>query len=281
MQRIRPPAVAGSFYPSDAAELRAVLENCFVSNPLGPIGRASPDLALIAGMVPHAGYVYSGACAAHLYARLADTVKRVILVGVNHWSRGHRAALSPSDAWQTPLGNLRVDQQFNAFLQQRVRFLKKDELAHTQEHSIEVQLPFLQRVLDEFVLVPISLADVSDEECAELGAALADGCKTNTATPAESVILASSDLSHYLSPRKTDQIDRVALEPVLNRDPAELLTVVERSAITMCGVRPTAVMLHAANRLGVERAHLLKHYHSGAVAPMRNVVGYASVVLER
>jgi AmmeMemoRadiSam system protein B len=280
MQRIRPPAVAGSFYPSDAAELSAVLENCLISNPLGPAGLASPDSALVAGMVPHAGYAYSGACAAHLYARLADTVQRVILIGVNHWSRGHRAALSPSDAWQTPLGNVSVDQQFNAFLEQRVPFLKNDTLAHTQEHSIEVQLPFLQHVLDEFVLVPISLADVSEEECAELGVALAEAIKT-AASPSEYVVLASSDLSHYLSPRKTDQIDRVALEPVLNRDPAGLLAVVERSNITMCGVRPTAVMLHAANQLGVERACLLKHYHSGAVAPMRNVVGYASVVLER
>jgi AmmeMemoRadiSam system protein B len=179
------------------------------------------------------------------------------------------------------LGNVPVDQQFNAFLEQRVHFLKKDEFAHTQEHSIEVQLPFLQRVLDEFALVPISLADVSEEECAQLGAALAEVCKADTASQSKSVILASSDLSHYLSPRKTDQIDRIALEPVLNRDPAELLSVVEQKNITMCGVRPTAVMLHAANELGVKDARLLKHYHSGDVAPMRNVVGYASVVLER
>lgn len=281
MQRIRPPAVAGSFYPLNAGELRVILEDCFISNPLGPTGHASPSLAVVAGMVPHAGYVYSGACAAHLYARLADTIKRVILVGVNHWSRGHRAALSPSDAWQTPLGNVPVDQQFNAFLEQRVHFLKKDELAHTQEHSIEIQLPFLQRVLGEFVLVPISLADVSEEECAQLGAALAEVCKTNTASQSESVILASSDLSHYLSPKKTDQIDRIALEPVLNCDPAKLLTVVEQKNITMCGVRPAAVMLHAANRLGVKHARLIKHYHSGDVTPMRSVVGYASVVLER
>jgi MEMO1 family protein len=281
MQRIRPPAVAGSFYPSEAGELSVSLDDCFISSPLGPSGHASPNLALVAGMVPHAGYVYSGACAAHLYARLESTTKRIILVGVNHRAKGHRAALSPSDAWQTPLGDVPVDQQFNALLEQRVHFLKKDELAHAQEHSIEVQLPFLQRVLGGFVFVPISLADVSEEECAQLGTALAEICKTDTASQSESVILASSDLSHYLSPRKTDQIDRIALEPVLNRDPGELLTVVQQKNITMCGVRPTAVMLHAANRLGVKHARLLKHYHSGDVTPMGNVVGYASVALER
>ena len=278
MQRIRPPAVAGSFYPSDAGELNVTLNDCFISSPLGPSGHASPNLALVAGMVPHAGFVYSGACAAHLYAQVESTTKRIILLGVNHWARGHRAALSPSDVWQTPLGDVPVDQRFNALLEQRVHFLKKDEIAHAQEHSIEVQLPFLQRVLGGFVFVPISLADVSEEECAELGAALAEIC---TASQSESVILASSDLSHYLSPRKTDQIDQIALEPVLNRNPAELLAVIEQKNITMCGVRPAAVMLYAANQMGVKHARLLKHYHSGDVIPMRNVVGYASVALER
>lgn len=281
MERIRSPAVAGSFYPSDAGELSAILEDCFVSNPLGPTGRTSPNLAVVAGLVPHAGYVYSGPCAAQFYSKLGNTVKRIIIVGVNHWSRGARAALSPSDAWQTPLGRVPVDQQFNASLEHRLHFLKEDELAHAQEHSIEVQLPFLQRALNSFVLVPISLADVSEEECAELGAALAEVCETVSVSQCSSVIVASSDLSHYLSPRKTDQLDRIALDAVLNHDPAELLRTVEQKNITMCGVRPTAVVLHAANRLGITRARLLKHYHSGDIAPMRNVVGYASVVLER
>jgi AmmeMemoRadiSam system protein B len=280
MQRIRPPAVAGSFYPSDAGELRLILEECFASSRLGPGGSASPGSAFLAGMVPHAGYVYSGACAAHLYAQLAHDVNRIILIGVNHWSRGNRAALSPSDAWQTPLGCVPVDQQFNTILEQRVRFLKNDELAHAQEHSIEVQLPFLQRVLGEFVFVPISLGDVSSDECAELGGVLAQILATPTVSPSKSVILASSDLSHYLSPRRTDQIDRIVLERVLNREPAALLNQVEQENITMCGVRPAAVMLYAANQLGLKKARLLKHYHSGDVTPMRSVVGYATVVLE-
>jgi AmmeMemoRadiSam system protein B len=238
-------------------------------------------VGFLAGMVPHAGYVYSGPCAAHIYAQLESDVKRVILIGVNHWSRGHRVALSPSEAWQTPLGSVPVDQQFNSLLQRCVAFLKSDALAHAQEHSIEVQLPFLQRVLADFIFVPISIGEVSKEECAELGAALADVCSMTAASQAKSVILASSDLSHYLSPKKTDQLDGIALQPVLNCDPAELLATVEKENITMCGVRPAAVMLYAANRLGVKKAHLLKHYHSGDVAPMRSVVGYASVILER
>lgn len=280
MQRIRPPAVAGSFYPSDADQLSQVLEECLTSNRLGPGGRKSLNSTLIAGMVPHAGFVYSGACAAHVYAQLPGGVKRIILLGVNHWSTGHRTALSAADAWQTPLGLVAVDQHFNALLEQRVPFLKKDDLAHAREHSIEVQLPFLQRVLAEFLFVPVSLGDVSSAECAELGDALAQICESMMPGDYKSVILASSDLSHYLSPKKTDRLDEMVLEIVLNRDPTELLRTVEHHDISMCGVRPTAVMLHAANRLGVKSARLLKHYHSGDVAPMRSVVGYASVVLE-
>jgi AmmeMemoRadiSam system protein B len=238
-------------------------------------------LAFIAGMVPHAGYLYSGPCAAHLYARLPDDVERLIIVGVNHWARGHRAALSPADAWQTPLGSVPVDQEINAILEQRVHFLKRDELAHAREHSIEVQLPFLQRVLRQFTFVPISLSDMSTEECSELGSAIAAVCKLDSAAQNKTLILASTDLSHYLSPRKTNDLDQVALERVLHRDPAGLLTVVERESISMCGVRPTAVMLYAANQLGVTDARLLKHCHSGDVTPMRKVVGYASVVFER
>lgn len=280
MERIRLPAVAGSFYPSDATELAVLLDDCFVSSPLGPGRQRSPASALIAGMVPHAGYVYSGPCAAHLYARLADTVERLIIIGVNHWAKGHRAALSPAEAWQTPLGRVEVDQEINAILEQRVPFLKRDEFAHAQEHSIEIQLPFLQRVLRRFTFVPISLSDVSTKECSELGSAVADVCQLDSAPRTKTLILASTDLSHYLSPTKTNDLDQLALEPVLNHDPLGLLTLVEQKNISMCGVRPTAVMLYAANQLGVTDARLLKHCHSGDVTPMRKVVGYASVIFE-
>ncbi len=281
MERIRLPAVAGSFYPSDAAELAVVLDDCFVSNPLGPGRQRSPASGVIAGMVPHAGYVYSGPCAAHLYARIPATVERLIIVGVNHWGNGYRAALSPADAWQTPLGPVQVDQEINAILERRVTFLKIDEFAHAQEHSIEVQLPFLQRILRRFAVVPISVTDLSVQECLELGSAVADICQLDSAPQNKAFILASTDLSHYLSPKKTNDLDQMALEPVLQRDPVGLLTVVEQKNISMCGVRPTAVALYAAKQLGVTDAHLLKHYHSGDVTPMRKVVGYASVVFER
>jgi hypothetical protein len=276
MTSIRPAAVAGSFYPASAAELRKLLDHCFRESPLGPRGVFAPISELIAGMVPHAGPIYSGPCAAHLYARLDPSVEKVILLGVNHHGRGHRAALSPWQSWHTPLGEVAVDEELNRWLEERVKFLKREPHAHADEHSIEVQLPFLQRTLGQFTFAPISLAHISPAECAELGEVIAACCQRR----AKTLILASSDLSHYLSPKETDALDRLAVDQVVAMNPHGLLQITEAKNITMCGVIPTAVMLHAANALGVKRATLLKHCHSGDVAPMRQVVGYASVALE-
>jgi MEMO1 family protein len=280
MDRIRPAAVAGSFYPAEAEELIRLLDECFESSPLGPQGAKSARVSLLGGLVPHAGYIYSGPCAAHLYACLDNSIKCVILLGVNHQARGHRAALSPADFWQTPLGRVRIDQELNHLLQDQVRFLKPDEAAHSQEHSMEVQLPFLQRVLEEFSLTPISLSHISLAECAELGAAVAEIVKKNTQSGNRTVVMASSDLSHYLSPKQTDELDGMALAEVLAQNPRTLIEVTKRKNITMCGVLPTAALLFAASGLGIKQASLLKHCHSGNAVPMRKVVGYASVAFE-
>jgi hypothetical protein len=179
------------------------------------------------------------------------------------------------------LGNVQVDGQLNTLLEGQVKFLRRDARAHTGEHSIEIQLPFLQRQLDEFAVVPISLSHLSVAECAELGVAIAGTCKRASAQNQPQLILASSDLNHYLSPQQNTKLDRIALTKVLALDPAGLLRVVEEHDISMCGALPTAVMLFAALELGASHANLLKHCHSGDVAPMRKVVGYASVAIAR
>ena len=127
-------------------------------------------------------------------------------------------------------------------------FLKQDEAAHAREHSIEVQLPFLQRVLGEFSLIPISLAHISIEECVELGTAVADLLRNNRQSGTRTIMMASSDLSHYLSPKETAELDGIALEQVLALNPRALIAAAERENITMCGLLPTAVLLFAANR---------------------------------
>jgi len=203
------------------------------------------------------------------------------MIGVNHRARGARAALSRCEYWETPFGNVPVDQDANDFLQTRVDFLQRDDVAHEREHSIEVQLPFLQRRLEDFAFVPISLSDLSLQECEKIGAAVAELYESETSRQRKTAILASTDLNHYLSPREIDELDRTALEPVLGLDPAGLMNIVEKESLTMCGFIPTAVMLMAANALGAKRAQLLKHCHSGDVSRMDEVVGYASVALER
>ena len=280
MVDVRLPAVAGSFYPAAADELKKLISQCAEASPLGPKAVKIPSVSLIAGMVPHAGYVYSGACAAHFYSRMPQRINRVIILGINHRGIGHHASLSPWFRWRTPLGETAVDRELNDFLAARVTFLKYDAASHTQEHSIEVQLPFLQSVLEDFTFVPIALSHLSVKECAELGGAIAAAWRT-CSSAANTIMLSSTDLSHYLPPAETDALDALVLEQVLAMDPRRLLKVVEEKEITMCGALPTAVLLYALNELGVNQADLLKHYHSGDVQPMHRVVGYASVAFEQ
>jgi AmmeMemoRadiSam system protein B len=277
MPRVRSPAVAGSFYPSQSRKLKAVIDECLLSHPLGPKGTREARSFLIGGMIPHAGYVYSGPCAAHFFARLGPMVERVIVLGVNHSGRGHRAALSPHEYWETPLGKIAIDDQLNDLLKRHVGFLQEDEVAHSQEHSIEVQLPFLQATVENFVLLPIALSRVSLTECCALGHALAEYWAWESK---RTVVLASSDLSHYLSPAETERLDRLVIDAVVSLRPAELLATVEKDQITMCGVMPTVVLLYTLSALGVKEGHLLMHCHSGDITPMTEVVGYASVAFE-
>lgn len=280
MEMTRPAAVAGSFYPADAKELKELLEECFVSSPLGPRVTRVPSPSLLGGMVPHAGFVYSGPCAAHLYSRLEGDTDCVILLGVNHRGRGSRSALSEAESWETPLGKVRLEQELGEFLRRRLDWLEKDEQSHRQEHSIEVQLPFLQSVLGEFSFLPLSLSYLTPDECAQLGRAVAEAHEEAKAAHSKTILLASSDLSHYLSPKETEKLDQMALDPILALDPVGLLKTVEENDISMCGVIPTAVLLFAAKALGARRAELLRHCHSGDVVRMREVVGYASVAVE-
>lgn len=272
--------MAGSFYPAGAEELRRTLERCFVESPLGPRGAKVSCPSLLGGMVPHAGYLYSGPCAAHFYAALERDIRCVILLGVNHRGIGARAALSPADFWRTPLGEVALDQEIGELLKGQLSFLETDERPHLQEHSIEVQLPFLQSALGEFTFLPVSLSYLSEGECRELGQAVARICEAENSAGRKTILIASSDLSHYLSPKETERIDRMALEHVLDLDPPGLLKTVEEEGISMCGMIPTAAFLFAAKNLGARQARLLKHCHSGDVVPMREVVGYASVTVE-
>jgi AmmeMemoRadiSam system protein B len=264
---IREPAVAGAFYPASAAELAAGVDRLLAAGG----GPAAPVLGLVA---PHAGYGYSGAVAGAAYARAA-VPPRVIVLGPNHTGLGFsRAALSPADSWRTPLGLVRRDEPLWAALS-GAPGVAPDAAAHAREHSLEVQLPFLQRARPEITLAALCLAHLSYPQCQRLAAAVAEAARE-----ASALVVASSDMSHYLPAAEARAADHRALEPLLALDAEGLYRRVHEEEITMCGIIPAVVMLLAARALGARSAELARYAHSGEVSgDDERVVGYAGVVV--
>lgn len=269
---IRPPAVAGSFYESTPDGLRRQVDSCFAANPPAP----SRKERVIGAVVPHAGLMYSGHVAAALYA-VADLPRRLIILCPNHTGAGHFAAINREGAWRTPLGDVAIDTGLAGALMAKSTLLAEDARAHAREHSLEVQLPFLQRILPDFTFVPICLGAHRYDYAEEIGRAIADVVKEEREPIA---VLASSDLNHYQDQRETLRKDQLAIDQLLARNPRELWRVVNEYDVSMCGFIPATTMLIAAGHLGATRAHLLKHATSGDVnGDYSHVVGYASVAV--
>ena len=272
----RPPAVAGAFYPADGRELAEQLEACF-TDPRGPgelpPRRRSSDRRLVAAVVPHAGYVYSGAIAAHVYARVAAerAPETVLVLGVDHQGAAPGPALS-ARPWRTPLGPTAVDAELVRALERPP--VRIDEAAHLGEHSIEVQLPFLEYVLPRPKFVPLEVPMASFEELERVGQVVRAAVAER-----DVLLLASSDFSHYVAEAVARSKDRKAIDAILARDAGRLYEVVRRERISMCGIAPTTVLLSALAGRELE-ARLLRWGHSGEVRPMTEVVGYAAIVLE-
>ncbi len=264
---IREPAVAGAFYPASAAELASGVDR-FLAAGKGP---AAPALGMV---VPHAGYIYSGGVAGAAYAHVA-VPPRVILMGPNHTGLGFsRAALAPAESWRTPLGRAPRDEPVWTALS-AAPGVASDAAAHAREHSLEVQLPFLQRVRPELTMTALCLAHLSYAECERLAGAVA-----SAARQASALVVASSDMSHYLPAVEARAADHRALEPLLALDAEGLYRRVHEEEITMCGIIPAVVMLLAARALGARSAELVRYAHSGEVSgDDERVVGYAGVIV--
>jgi AmmeMemoRadiSam system protein B len=268
----RPPAVAGSFYEGTPERLRAQVEACFAVNPPPPAQKQR----FIGAVVPHAGLVYSGHVAAAFYA-IAELPKRFVILCPNHTGAGHFAAINREGAWRTPLGDVPIDTPLAEALMEETPLFAEDTRAHAREHSLEVQLPFLQHLLPEFTFVPICLGAHRFDYAEEAGRAIAAVLQEEQEPVG---ILASSDLNHYQDQRTTLRKDQLALDEVGKRDPRELWRVVEEHDVSMCGFIPTTAMLVAANILGATSATLIKHATSGDVnGDYSQVVGYASMLI--
>lgn len=273
---LRPPAVAGAFYPSDAVELTQLLERCF-TGPRGPgelpVRQRGKARHIRAAIVPHAGYVYSGPIAAHAFAAIAAerAPESVLLLGVNHRARGAPVALTDED-WETPLGVIPTDGALLRALDRPPATV--DRRAHALEHSLEVEMPFVQYVLPHPRVVALSVSFATLSGLAEVGVAVARAIRGR-----DVLLVASTDFSHYVPAETARRLDRMAIDRILELQPEALYETVRTNDISMCGIAPVTALLCALEGETL-LARLLRWGHSGEAEPMREVVGYASILLE-
>ena len=270
--RVRPPAVAGAFY--DARPDRLDRD---VRARLAAAGGDAPPRGAFGAIVPHAGYVYSGSVAAATYARLRIPGVCVILCP-NHTGRGAPAALDPSDAWRTPLGDVPVDRRLAGRIAELAPSLEEDAEAHRREHSLEVQLPFLQALRPDVAFVPICIGEPRLALCREIGDALA-AVRAEEAEPP--LLLASSDMNHYESREIGRRKDDLALARTEKLDAEGLFRTVLTESISMCGFLPATALLFAARGAGAGPAAIVARRDSGdETGDTSSVVGYAGVVID-
>jgi AmmeMemoRadiSam system protein B len=277
---MRHPAVAGSFYSGTEQGLREQIESCF-THELGP-GKV-PDRAEstneIAGLVcPHAGYMYSGPVAAHSFAAIAvsSPAPTFVISGPNHSGMGALVSVMAEGEWMTPLGKAAIDEELAKEIVSSSSLFESEERAHYREHSIEVQIPFLQYIFGEIKFVPICMWDQHPETAEEIGKALAKVCNGR-----DVIFIASSDFTHYMPKETAEKLDKLAIDAILKMDPKALFSTIEEHDITMCGPGPVMATMFACLNMGYNKARLLKYATSGDVRPMGDVVGYASIAFEK
>ena len=265
----RHPVVAGRFYPNDPRELQSQLD-LFLARGAEP----RDAFGLIA---PHAGYVYSGAIAGETFARV-NIPERVVLLGPNHTGNGRPWAVYSAGSWLTPLGECPIDENLAALILAECPGTQADEQAHRFEHSLEVQIPFVQRLAPQAQIVPICLGGGTLAELLLLGKSLG---AILASYPRKTLIVASSDMTHYEPGEVAEKKDRKAIEQILKLDAAELFGTVRADRISMCGVLPVTVMLAAVREMGATKGTLVHYGSSGDIThDWTEVVGYAGVIIE-
>ncbi|MEM3891606.1 MAG: AmmeMemoRadiSam system protein B [Nitrososphaerales archaeon] len=275
---VRMPAVAGQFYESDPTKLKESIEECFL-HPLGPqkIPPAPRSDEEVIGLIsPHAGYMYSGPIAAHgyYYASALPNPELVVIMGPNHWGLGSGVATVSGGIWRTPLGALEVSSEDAKTLVKFSGIVDFNAESHKREHSIEVQLPFLQYIFNsQFKILPISMLFQDKETSTEVGHALAKIVRGRRC-----IIIASSDLTHYESHKQASTKDSEFIKAALTLDVSKLYNVLQRLDVSACGYGPIAALITAVNELNLRKAELLKYATSGDITGDKSsVVGYASV----
>jgi len=265
---IRQPVVAGQFYPDSPSQLKEMIR--------GMVDEKAEKEEVIGLLSPHAGYIYSGPVAGATISRIKfkDTF---IIIGPNHTGMGRPLSIMTEGVWKTPLGEVEIDSKLAKQILATSSYLEEDSKAHQYEHSIEVQLPFLQYFKKDFRLVPIMLSYFTGATYREIGREIAKAIKD---LKKEVVIIASSDMTHYEPQESAQWKDTQAIEAILDLNEDELLRRVDELRISMCGYAPAVSLISAAKELGARKAELVKYQTSGdTTGDYSSVVGYAGVIL--
>jgi AmmeMemoRadiSam system protein B len=267
---LRQPAVAGRFYSGTAENLEREVTAHLSA------GQELQDA--IGAVMPHAGFVYSGAVAGETASEIRIP-RNVIVLGPNHTGLGPGISVFPGGHWRMPFGDVPVNGELAALIVNESELAVPDETAHAREHSLEVILPFLYYAGEKNLsFVPITLSMMSRDECRMLGEALS---RVIAGREEKILLVSSSDMTHYESHDSAKEKDSEAISRILEMDPDGLIEVVSRRRITMCGIIPTAVMLYAAIALGATKARLVRYATSGEVSGDYNqVVGYAGIIIQ-
>ena len=268
---IRNPAVAGQFYPGSTNALLREVESLIDSK--------AKKIDALGAVSPHAGYMYSGSVAGSVFSRLAPK-KTYIIMGPNHTGLGERFGLDTNQSWKTPLGTVQIDRPLADEIKKFTHLVKDDNLSHIHEHSVEVQIPFLQVLQEKFTFVPITVSYATLDAYREVGAGIAKAVRS-LGVEKDITIIASTDMTHYEPQETAKKKDTSAIEAILALDEKMLVDRVSEYDITMCGYAPTAIMLTAVKELGAKHAKLIKYQTSGDTSgDYSSVVGYAGIVIE-
>lgn len=273
---IRQPAVAGRFYEGSPEQLKKEVGNFIVEG-------IKKEKAI--GVVcPHAGYVYSGAVAGAVYSHVVIP-KTIILLGPNHTGIGKAVSIFPDGEWRLPNGSVAIDADMAGLILKHSKTAAADYQAHLYEHSLEVQIPFIQYFTADFSIVPITVMDTSLRTCRDIGEAIARAVLERRRGEAEkgreALIVSSTDMTHYETHDSAKTKDKKAIDMILALDPEGLHKTIKENNISMCGFAPTTALLYAARMLGAKEARLIKYMTSGEVSGDYNqVVGYAGLMIK-
>ena len=274
--QIRTPAVAGMFYPGEKNKLSKLIDDCFL-HAFGP-GEKPPKTngGKIFGVIcPHAGYVYSGPIACNSIYSISSVLPELfIIIGPNHWGIGRNVATMKDCKWETPLGKVEVDSESAEEISRLSQNIEPDFFSHTREHSLEVQIPILQKTFSDFKILPISLINQSKEIAEDVGIAISKIAKKKN-----TIIIGSSDFTHYESNEFAHEQDMALIEPILEMDVDRFYDVLQERRVTACGYGAIAATMVACKELGATKGKLLRYATSGDVTgDTSSVVGYGSIV---